>query len=571
MGATAAIVGLFLWSRIAEPVRTDSLLAWGIATIRLAIESAVFFWAATRRELEPRLRLALVMIGGLGLISMGFEVWPLVSAATGWPPIPREVGGWWMIASYFTGIAPILLLPMAPFRRDEWWTFSLDMLVSVGGFVTVSWVLRVGPNLQQTHGSLFDSVSFLSLASSAAMLVALNLLTLRRRAIPSTRAFWLLVSGQAAYLMMTLVFGFSGRGVLMSTVADACYLLGVIPSVWAAWAMRRDPIPAADDSVEPHWFRSFNPFALVMPAVTGGALVLVVETGPAPAVRVLALATAAITTLLALRLVLTVRDNDRQIRSAAELQSRAQSERLDALQRAAGGVAHVFNNALTAVIGYAEMGRAQSGTTDTRQSFEHIRNAAERSARFTRHLLWFTGRQHQKRACFPADDWLRSLEQELRALTGDAIALDIRPAAEGVCIDADAEQLHDALFELVRNAVEAMPDGGTLLVRTDRVPAANAAGARALQASDTAQWRLTVRDSGRGIDPAQLTHVFEPFFSSRQLGDAHGLGLSVVHGVVRAHGGSVIVDSTPGRGTEVQVLLPAADDGAGAFASRPPA
>ncbi len=554
IGASIAIVLLFL-GRNSRAFGLQPGVDWALAAaLRLGIEAGANFAAARRRELPGRLRAALVLLGSICVGSALVGLLPIVGMLVPHLAVPYPVLKSWVLASYLLPIIAVLLIPMAPFRRGEWWTFLLDLTVSVGGFVAILWLMRTAQLVAEHPHDWFVQDAFFGLVSSAGTLIALNLLTLRRRAIPSRRAFWLFVTGLGAYLPASLIVGLWPDDPRALAWSDVFYFLTVVPTIWAAWAMRTDPL-ASPTEERPHWSRTLNPFAIASPALLAGALLAALRQGPASAVWPLAVTMAVLTALLVARLVLTAREHERSLRAIAEREAREQHVRLEALRRAAGGVAHVFNNSLMTVLGNAELGADARSPGEARDAFERIRASAQRSAALTRHLLWFTGQQYRDPERIALGTWLESLAPAIRQRAGHDIDVVVETRVAGARIEADREQLREVLDELVQNAVAALPKGGHL-----RVSAERSDDERADDDGVVRPLHLVVRDDGCGIAPQDLPHVFEPFFSSHDLADAPGLGLAIVHGVVLAHRGRIDVRSTPGAGTEVRIRLPEAGD-----------
>jgi PAS domain S-box-containing protein len=223
-----------------------------------------------------------------------------------------------------------------------------------------------------------------------------------------------------------------------------------------------------------------------------------------------------------------------------------QAQKMESIGRLAGGVAHDFNNLLTAVIGYVDL--VASTLPDRSEEQAQLRtalDAAEQASALTRQLLTFARRQPVQPAAQDLGAILERLAPMMRHLLPANIAL-LRPAPNGPAwVFADPGQLEQLLVNLVLNARDAMPEGGTLTlaVQGDR-----------LRDSDAV--RLEVRDTGVGMDPDNVRHVFEPFYTTKGLGRGTGLGLATVYGIVQQCGGDITVDSAPGKGTAFHVLLP---------------
>ena len=245
----------------------------------------------------------------------------------------------------------------------------------------------------------------------------------------------------------------------------------------------------------------------------------------------------------------------KQLESTAALR-----QQLEAVGRLAGGVAHHFNNLVHLINGESE--RVLEGLPPAhplRESAEMIAEAGRRAAALTQHLLAFGRRQTI--IAVPVD--LNAVVAELRTNPPfplpPNVHVDMQLGADLPPVRFARALLDQVLASLAANAVEAMPDGGTIRLSTDR--ASTGGEAVAVRPWLTAgEWvRLQVSDSGAGISPDVLPRVFEPFFTTKTAGAGNGLGLSTVYGIVKQSGGFVWIDSTPGRGTQVTMLLPPAE------------
>jgi len=234
------------------------------------------------------------------------------------------------------------------------------------------------------------------------------------------------------------------------------------------------------------------------------------------------------------------------------------SHKLEAVGRLAGGVAHDFNNMLTAIKSYSELLRDALEVGDERRSdAEEITKAADRAAVLTRQLLAFGRRQILEPHVLDVNRTVSEVQQMLRRLlVGDVVFVtDLSPDLWTVM--ADAGQLEQVLINLVVNSRDAMPDGGTLTIRTEN---AEVRQTRAGGGPDTmppgCYVRLSVSDTGMGIDAETRGRIFEPFFTTKESGKGTGLGLATVYGIVRQSSGYVEVESTIGEGTTFSVYLP---------------
>ncbi|HKJ93774.1 MAG TPA: PAS domain S-box protein, partial [Longimicrobiales bacterium] len=239
------------------------------------------------------------------------------------------------------------------------------------------------------------------------------------------------------------------------------------------------------------------------------------------------------------------------------------TQKLEALGRLAGGIAHDFNNSLAIILGYAELMEEAVGDGDLGEHVRRVADAAERAAGVINQLLTFARRSGLETRPVRLHQAVESIVEILRATLPRNIAVETRLDTgpdTGLVVRGDRSQLENMLLNLGINAGHAMPEGGTLtfqLRRTERTPPEAGSDDDALPAGPYAE--LLVRDTGVGIDPADWEHIFEPFFTTRPKGEGTGLGLAVVYGTVRAHGGDIAVDSEPGKGTTFTILLPLTD------------
>jgi len=258
------------------------------------------------------------------------------------------------------------------------------------------------------------------------------------------------------------------------------------------------------------------------------------------------------------RLVLATDISERTRTRAALHQSEEQLrqvQRMDAAGRLAGGVAHDFNNLLTTIRGFSDLLLRDISDDDRRRKdVEQIKKAADRGALLTRQLLAFGRQQSHEPRSIELNSVVTNMEGLMQRLTGADIKLktELRPGLGEVKVDPG--QLEQVLVNLVLNARDAMPAGGTLTIETGERMISGSNRGRSVKPGRYVV--LAVSDSGSGMDNDTLSHVFEPFFTSQTPGSRAGLGLSIVYGIVKQSGGVVRVSSEPGQGTTVKVFLP---------------
>ncbi|SNY35490.1 ATP-binding protein [Paractinoplanes atraurantiacus] len=253
---------------------------------------------------------------------------------------------------------------------------------------------------------------------------------------------------------------------------------------------------------------------------------------------------------LALAVIRDLSERDRAEREKARLRAEAQthrSQRLESLGQLAGGIAHDFNNMLGVIVNYASfvVEEAESAEPDVKMiaaDAKQVIKAGERGTDLTHQLLAFARREVVRPQVLDLNKVIADVQAMLRRSIGEHITLLFRPEADLPPVTCDPGQIEQLLVNLALNARDAMPAGGNLVIDTGR---------------HGDQVRLRVSDSGKGMTPDVVERAFEPFFTTKASGEATGLGLATVYGIVTQADGEVGITSEPGLGTTVTVLLPA--------------
>ncbi len=263
-------------------------------------------------------------------------------------------------------------------------------------------------------------------------------------------------------------------------------------------------------------------------------------------------------------------EREQRIRQDVEQQLR-HALRLDAIGRLAGGVAHEFNNILGAIAGYASLLRTKTGARgELAASIGKIEAWAMKASGLTGQLLAFARRTPLERKPMDIHESISRVATVLSNVHGASLTVETEPGAAGAIIDGDESRLEDALLKLGTNARQAMAAGGRLVfstrierLREGEMPGPAAAdGARPPFTVAAGEYvAVQVCDNGPGIDPGALPHVFEPFFSTRDMATAPGLGLASVYGIVKQHNGYIFAHSSPGRGARFTIYLPVSAGG----------
>ena len=246
------------------------------------------------------------------------------------------------------------------------------------------------------------------------------------------------------------------------------------------------------------------------------------------------------------------------ITDARELEAQLrQAQKMDAVGRLAGGVAHDFNNVMTVILGYSAVLLQELSQDSTARHFvQEILRAGERCAALTSQLLAFSRKQMLHPVSLDLHHVVRDLMGLLKGLIGEHIAVVLRLDATPRWVKVDAVQLEQVLLNLAVNARDAMPHGGTLTIDTAQVNSDQVRGCGQGPRIARTYVRLRVHDTGSGIDPEAKLKIFEPFFTTKPLGQGTGLGLSTVYGIVHQSGGTIEVESAVGHGTTMAIFFP---------------
>lgn len=247
-----------------------------------------------------------------------------------------------------------------------------------------------------------------------------------------------------------------------------------------------------------------------------------------------------------------------QARADLEGQLR-QTQRMDAIGQLAAGVAHDFNNVLTAILSYAELVSDSAADDQAREDLLAIQSAARKGAALTRQLLQFSRREAGKTVVVDLNERAADVVSMLSRTVGERVALQTRLNEHLPPVTADPVEIDQVILNLIVNARDAIEGSGTITVSTLPVDIDDdAAGRRMVPVGSYV--RLAVTDDGSGMSPDIVDHIFDPFFTTKGRGEGTGLGLSTVYGIVQRHGGHVSAVSAPGAGTTIEILLPVSND-----------
>ncbi len=275
--------------------------------------------------------------------------------------------------------------------------------------------------------------------------------------------------------------------------------------------------------------------------------------------EVIALSIAGVRGLGDAAVLIGLKDNSEETKLKRQV---AQATKMQAVGQLAGGVAHDFNNILTAIIGYCDLMllRHPPGDSDY-DDIQQIRQNSNRAASLTRQLLAFSRQQTLRPQILQLPDVVAEVSHLLKRLLGETVKLDVQHGRSIGVVRADPGQLEQVIVNLGVNARDAMPDGGTLLIETKAVSKADVRAMRSeiLPIGDYAL--LSITDAGTGIAKEHLSKIFEPFFTTKEVGKGTGLGLSTVYGIVKQSGGFIFAESEIGKGTQFDIYLPVHEGG----------
>jgi PAS domain S-box-containing protein len=249
-----------------------------------------------------------------------------------------------------------------------------------------------------------------------------------------------------------------------------------------------------------------------------------------------------------------------------------QAQKLESVGRLAGGVAHDFNNLLTVINGYADILLKELTPPDPmHEMIGEIRKAGQRAADLTRQLVLLSRKPVTQASEVNLNDIITEVQKMLARVIGVDIRLESVLSPSLGCVLADPGQLHQILMNLVVNARDAMPGGGTLLIETRNVDLDDGYVEQHAEVKPGPYVQLKVSDTGIGMTKDAMSHLFEPFFTTKKPGEGTGLGLATVYGIVKQSGGSVWVYSEPGQGATFTIYLPRIEFGANLQLEREPA
>lgn len=232
------------------------------------------------------------------------------------------------------------------------------------------------------------------------------------------------------------------------------------------------------------------------------------------------------------------------------------ASKMEAIGTLTGGIAHDFNNIIHAMSGYNQILMRNHGISGDWKHLESIHELTERAADLIRQLLFFSRRVESRPERIDLNVEIHSLCELLYRTIPKMIAVNFKPSESPCTVHADPVQISQVIMNLIVNARDAMPEGGTITILTDVIRLEDPHEAEMIFLKPGKYAWMSIQDSGLGMDQTTLEHIFEPFFTTKEAGKGTGLGLSVVYGIVKHHGGSILCSSEPGKGSTFQIHLP---------------
>ena len=559
------LLGFFVLSVVAFSVadqRQPSLDFWSdIAHLPFPMLGLVLFVQATFASRDGGVRRGWYLLAAGQLIAVVGDVTWIVAGVIDVDVATAPYVLW--IAAYagFTVAGMVRLMRAAPSerqRRGDW----VDAGVMIAAGCVLAWYLVVQQTARLETGQIETlALYFLTTSANFGLLYVAAALWLRNPAgIPRRTAAWF-VAGFAVYVAADLLYE---RATTLATYhggsyIDALYDVASLCLALGADAYRRRPALAM---ARDEWPRRTD---VIPVAATVVALVpLLLQSRHVDRVHTplfgIAVGLAVLLLMVLWRQRLARSEIDALVLRRIGLEQQLwQAQKMEAIGRLAGGIAHDFNNILAAISSHAQLLRTADGRPAGHE-LEEIEYATQRAATLTRRLLAFSRADSPGRAAVGMSHVVRSMDPILRRLLDAPLRMEVELADDNASVLLADGQLEQVLLNLVVNARDAMPDGGTLRIATRRVRVREG-DALAQRGVAPGEWAvLEVRDTGTGMDDQVQARMFEPFFTTKPRGHGTGLGMVTVAGIVDAARGRVLVQSAPAQGTTVTVVFPIAAD-----------
>ncbi|OGT42946.1 MAG: hypothetical protein A3F13_07980 [Gammaproteobacteria bacterium RIFCSPHIGHO2_12_FULL_40_19] len=233
-----------------------------------------------------------------------------------------------------------------------------------------------------------------------------------------------------------------------------------------------------------------------------------------------------------------------------------QGQKLQAIGTLAGGIAHDFNNILYAIIGYVEMTREEEDKNSIKyNNLGKVLEATKRGQELISRILAFSRKQHHEFEVIDLNNTIEAALSLLKPTIPASVSIQFEKN-HGISIVGNQTQIHQVLVNIINNAVDAMEGEGTIIIRSTHLTTDDPLLKQLTQSSPQKYCKLEISDTGHGMDQATMERVYEPFFTTKEVGKGSGLGLSIVHSIIKEHRGEILLNSQLGHGTTFTILLP---------------
>ncbi len=513
-----------------------------------------------RAQVEPVAASGWRWLGAALLLQAAYQIHPVFTYLwTGALPSVPGPGDWLAVPILLSVGIGLLAWPAGPRLRAEQVRTALDGLLFAAATFSLIWIAALGNAVRSSPLSPVEAAAQIAVFGIAAadlgIVVYVGARTPQRYLGP-LGWFTAALVGTTVTSMVVMVLELEGKYHLGHPI-DLLLLLSLLSGMVSAWS----PMPVVgaespDEAHDPSVVSVALPYLPALGALLAGIWVLVRPGADDPVLAWLGIGIGVVLLLRQFLLLSDLRQLSQTLEARVEERGReleaahaalAQTQRLEALGRIAGGIAHDFNNWLTVLQGSAhEALDAGLSESERRAAIEEIQQVTGHAQRLTRQLLTFARQQAFEPKVVDLNELLADAAPILRRLAGDGVTLEFRHGAGLPPLFADPSQLEQLVSNLLTNARNAMPAGGTVTIATASVA----------DAGTSPSVRLTVSDTGEGIDESVVSHIFEPFFTTSA--DGTGLGLATCYGIVHRAGGTITVQSRLGAGTTFSVDLPAA-------------
>jgi signal transduction histidine kinase len=532
-----------------------------ISIVALA-QTVLLLAAARRRELGLRLRHAIALLAAaMFLVAISDTLVVLFHMGVTGPAL-QGINDVLELAYSVLGIVALLWMPLAPLRRDARWLVTLDIAIAVGGMAIVLFVTTTMTGVAAAEPGAQSRILQYGLITTGT-LVALNIILVRGLARPVSLAVLFLAATAVIEIAYWVIVQLSlAKLITDGRPLDVVFALDQVGYALAGLSFLTAPIEPGRQALLPDWMREVNPLPALAIVAVGVMLTQRMLHGVAAGVAPGVIGLVVLSLLMVVRVILAARDRAQFVRLELATERRLQADRVLAIRRLAGGIAHEFNNLMTVVVFNADDELHQATlTAESRSKLEDIRDSGRRAADLTARLLTYAGESRGRRETIRLQEMLEALAPQVRAAAGERVRVHFDIASDVDSVSVEGQLIEECVQNLVRNALEAMPNGGDLFIRLSQKQVGRHQMADAiLPAAAGAYAVLEVRDSGSGIESEKLQRIFDPFYTSQSMAVATGLGLAIVHGAMASHGGGISVASAPGDGTVIRLFIPVREE-----------